>query len=326
MELLNMMRRGAIGWTSSYAEALYGCMGCKLCQEHCLHRNDVAAALFEGRRLAVEHGCGHPALERFAEQHRSRNDKLRTLLRQRLPSADLSHEAQVALFPGSDAVERSFEDIEHALAVFRNLELDFVRVMDAPVVSSPYELWASGHRDATRFACEELLRYLRNFATLIVNAACDTHFLRVTMRELGFDHNVEIVHITEYLASHTARLPIKRQHEVAYYHDSCYLVRHLGIVDAPRRLLGRCVKSVREYFHNRERAECCGGGALVPLLMPDATKRHARTRLDEPRLYGVPLLIAGSTECKLPLQQARIDAIAPEVQSLINVLAWSITG
>jgi Fe-S oxidoreductase/nitrate reductase gamma subunit len=82
-------------------------------------------------------------------------------------------------------------------------------------------------------------------------------------REFGADF--EVVHHTQMLETLLAegRLPLKPGAEVKItYHDSCYLMRHNGVADAPRNVLRKANNGlpVLEMAQNRKEGLCCGAG------------------------------------------------------------------
>ncbi|MCK5795944.1 MAG: (Fe-S)-binding protein, partial [Deltaproteobacteria bacterium] len=173
MQTLNMLRRGDIPWRQSYVDTLYACTGCKLCQTYCEHDIDVAAILWEGRTEARSRGFVHPTLEHLPEELRQRADDLRVKLEKSHLADRLASEARVGYLPGVDAIETSMGDIDDAFFVFDRLGLDFVRLAEASVLCVAYQLWAGGFIETARHAAEELVRQLRNYATVVVgSAAC----------------------------------------------------------------------------------------------------------------------------------------------------------
>jgi Fe-S oxidoreductase len=330
MQILEMLRRGAVSWQQSFVEPLYACTGCRLCQEYCEHGNDVARTLWEGRAAARERGLGHPALERLPERLRQRNEQLRRTLERSPLARHLASQARVGFVPGFDSAcslddppadGDPLGDIHDAFFVFERLGLDFVCLADGLLSGAGYALWAGGFTEAARFHAEELCKRLRNYSTLVVGSAAAAWLLRVFLPEQGFDHGSEVLHLTEFLAPHAERLEVRRRRFSAFYHDPCYLGRHLGVYDAPRRLLARCVESPREFFHHREKAECCGGGGLVPQTYPEATTGQALHRLEEPQLFGVDVVVTACPTCKRSLQSVESPL---QVLDLINLLAWSL--
>lgn len=322
MHLLNMVNKRAAPWQSDTAAPLFACTGCKLCQQYCLHGNDVAATLWEGRVEAQRRGVAPPALTDLPQRFRNRQQRLRTRLRESSQADRLAREARVGYLPGCDAVDIYLEDVTDAFAVFDSLELHFVRLLDAPLACVGYPLWAAGQLDEARLVAEEFVRALRPFATVVLGCAACTHLLRDRLPAEGFEHNTEVLHASEFLSMHAERLPVVRTRATAYYHDPCYLGRRLGVYEAPRQLVGRCVDGVREFFHSRQLAECCGGGGLVPHTFPDAAVRQAQRRLEESQLFDVPLVVTACASCKRTLRAARTPV---DVIDLVNLLAWAVS-
>ena len=79
----------------------------------------------------------------------------------------------------------------------------------------------------------------------------------------AFGGRYEVVHHTQLLAQlhDQGRLPIVPAVERVVFHDPCYLARHNGEVDAPRRLVEAVSRDApREFALCGERAMCCGAG------------------------------------------------------------------
>jgi heterodisulfide reductase subunit D len=167
-----------------------------------------------------------------------------------------------------------------------------------------------------------MVRSLRRFATVVVGCPACTWLLREKLPAEGLEHNTEVLHISEFLYVHAERLDIRHTREAAFYHDPCYLGRYLGIFEPPRRLVSRCVQSVKEFFYTGEEAECCGGGGLVPQTFPEAAMGQARRRLREAQLFEVPLVVTACPTCRRTLAKAGEDRV--EVMDLVNLLAWAI--
>jgi Fe-S oxidoreductase len=323
MELMNMLRLNAIPWDAEVANAFYGCTGCRLCRQYCLHGNTVASILEKGRNWAERRQLGHPALHRLPERFRARNERLQSKLHQHFSPHLFAEEAQVGFFPGCDMIDFAVEDIRDAFTVFDSLGLNFIRLMSIPQVCAGYPLWSAGFTEAARFVAAEITESLRHFATVVTGCPACTYLLREKLPEEGFESQTEILHITEFLYVHAERLNIQRVRPAAFYHDPCYLGRYLGVYDPPRRLLSRCVKSLREFFYSREESECCGGGGLLPHTFPVAARRQARRRLDEAAHFEVPLVVSSCPTCKQTLSQAE-EGHPVEVMDLLNLLAWSL--
>jgi L-lactate dehydrogenase complex protein LldE len=82
---------------------------------------------------------------------------------------------------------------------------------------------------------------------------------------------------------------------VAVYHDSCHMMRVLGIRDAPRRLLAY-VKNldVRE-LEAPER--CCGFGGTFSLRYPELASAMADEKVNDATAQGASVLVSSDIGC-----------------------------
>ncbi|HZE06581.1 MAG TPA: (Fe-S)-binding protein, partial [Solirubrobacteraceae bacterium] len=95
-------------------------------------------------------------------------------------------------------------------------------------------------------------------------------------------HTFEALHYTQLLAPLVDRLDFQRELNVKVtFHDPCYLGRHNGEYDAPRKLIN-AIPGVRltEMGRCKQNAYCCGGGG-GGMWLDGHTASHTRERLSE---------------------------------------------
>ncbi|MGD0719168.1 MAG: (Fe-S)-binding protein, partial [Thermoplasmata archaeon] len=81
------------------------------------------------------------------------------------------------------------------------------------------------------------------------------------------------------------------------YHDPCYLGRHNGVYEAPRRLLELSGLKVVEMGNNRGQALCCGGGGGRMWMETEPLERPGVRRVKEAAETGAELLATACPYC-----------------------------
>ncbi len=161
-------------------------------------------------------------------------------------------------------------------------------------------------------------------ARKLVVTACPHCFnaLRNDYPQLGGDFRV--VHHAQFL---DALVSEGRLEPLAYggsvtFHDPCYLGRHNGEYDAPRRLLGGIRAGLREMPRSRAASFCCGaGGAQVWKEEEAGDARVASVRMAEARATGADVIATGCPFCKVMLATATgADGEGPQVKDLAQLL------
>jgi dimethylglycine catabolism B len=138
----------------------------------------------------------------------------------------------------------------------------------------------------------------------------------------GFERPV--VHYTTFLARHLDQLKPLLKHSVnkkITYHDPCYLGRHNGEYEAPRKLL-EAIPGVElvEMARNRENGYCCGGGG-GGMWMDSFTGKHTKMRLSEKRAMEAASTGANVLAVACPFEVSRFeDAVKSTGNEHVGVL------
>lgn len=124
---------------------------------------------------------------------------------------------------------------------------------------------------------------------------CDPHAFNALKNEYPeFGGNFEVVHHTQLIDRliREGRLAPQRAHEGLLYHEPCYLARHNGEYEAPRRVLAAISRDTpREFALARDKAMCCGAGG-ARMWMEERTGQRINVLRAEQALARSPRAIA----------------------------------
>jgi len=108
------------------------------------------------------------------------------------------------------------------------------------------------------------------------------------------------------------------------YHDPCYLGRHHGVYEPPRRVLQEMsgVELV-EFEEKREDAACCGGGGGRPWLEENACDGFADERIAEAMDLGADLIVTPCPYCIQMFEESidKLGASRLEVRDVVELAA-----
>ena len=110
---------------------------------------------------------------------------------------------------------------------------------------------------------------------------------------------VNVVHYTQALEElfDADKLVAQVETRSVTYHDPCYLGRHQGVFEAPRRLLELSGVKLVEMPNNKAQALCCGGGGGRMWMETDPSERLGTRRVAEAAGTGADLLATACPYC-----------------------------
>jgi dimethylglycine catabolism B len=287
-----LVARGDLAGDRDTAETSWGCSGCHACTSFCEHKNPVADTLYAARATYRDAGAAPTAVVESERRHGLRVAEAGNALAELARESGVRSDARTALLVGCAYLRKARPE---ALAIVRSVValVGPVRLI-AGCCGAP--LLHAGDRagfEAARARTVEAARGARSFVVgdpgcaLVLNDARALPFVR-----LAADH-----------APNLAKIPGFGQRSAVRFHDPCALGRGLSEYDAPRVVLGRALgRAVDEFDSQRERAECSGGGALLPISMPGASAEIAERRLAAHERLGGGILV---TACASSLRRFR---------------------
>ncbi|MBE9572041.1 MAG: (Fe-S)-binding protein [Proteobacteria bacterium] len=125
----------------------------------------------------------------------------------------------------------------------------------------------------------------------------------------ALDGEFQVYHYTQVLAPliQSGKIPLKELNDKITYHDPCYLGRHNGEYNAPRKIL-KAVPGIElvEMDRSRENAFCCGGGGgnFFTDILGGGEDSPSRIRVREALDTGAGIIAVACPQCAKMLDDA----------------------
>ena len=326
---------------------LFSCLTCYMCQSECPSDVDFPVFVRRARSLAQgrgQHGiCAHSGqVQSLARLMTSPNIKQRRLewLSQEYR---VSEKSDVLLWVGcAPYFESIFEDIgfsalgitKATLGVLNSLGIE-PKLLANERCCGHDALW-TGDVDTFRKLAEHNAAQIKEAGVKKIIFTCPEGYRTF---KLDYPNHVdlgcEVQHISELLAEKLgqgSRMAgkLKEIKKKVTYQDPCRLGRHLGVYDAPRRVL-EAIPGIEliEMKHNGPESVCCGTSAFTNC---DSYSNMLRTeRLSEAVQTGAELLITACPKCQTHFRCAQVDKGEEqrptpkiEVLDLVNLVANAV--
>ena len=146
----------------------------------------------------------------------------------------------------------------------------------------------------------------RGVTRIIVSSPHCYYTFKNEYPELG--GNFEVIHFSQYIGELIDQGKLTFSKELAKrvtYHDPCYLGRHSGVYEEPRRVL-RSIPGLElvEMGESREEAVCCGGGGGGIWLDTPKEERLSDLRLNQALDTGAEVLVVACPYCMLNFEDS----------------------
>ena len=286
----------------------WGCTGCHRCTDFCEHDNPVADTLYGARAEYRDAGLAPEAVQVSERRHSLRVAEANASLSELSREPGVHVDGKVALLVGCVYLRKARSE---ARAMVRSVValLGPVRLIKG-CCGAP--LLHAGDRSGFDEARAQIEEQVQGSQLVVGDPGCALSL--PTMRAVPF---------VRLAAEHADRLgkiagfgdagPVR-------FHDPCALGRGLGEYEGPRTVLARALgRAPDEFAEHHERAECSGGGALLPIAMPEASQKIAELRLQAHERAGGGTLV---TACASSLRRFRAQG-APAVD-IASVVAQSL--
>jgi len=310
--------RGDLTADRDLALTSWGCSGCHRCSNFCEHKNPVADTLYAARAEYRDAGLAPDAVRASEERHGKRGAEASAALSELAKESGVRADAPVALLVGCAYLRKARSE---ARAMVRSVValLGPVRLVSGCCGAPSLHAGDRAGFEEARTRIEEQTRNAQPFVVgdpgcaLALSADRGSQaaaaVLSVPFVRLAADHAGKLRKIPGFGANSPVR-----------FHDPCALGRGLGEYDAPRVVLARALgRKPDEFAEQRELSECSGGGALLPIAMPETSAKIADSRLRAHEREGGGTLV---TACASSLRRFRAQGTA--AVDIASIVAQSL--
>ncbi len=293
------LARGDLSLAKETTDLAWACTGCLGCRERCDHKNPVADTLADARAGLFEAGSVPDVVRALSSEREERRAERRVVVER------LGHgrAASLKLLLGCGYLRYAHAEAELAVAVLAKLLGREVHVLSG---CCGYTARAAGDALALAEDRADLSLELDGADRLVVlDPGCARAMLEAEGR---FRPTPEP--FIDLLSEHLAELAPRADERRYRYHDACQLGRGLGRYEQPRALVARVSgRAPHEFERARERADCAGGGGLLPLTNPEVSSAIADGRIAEHDRLGGGTIVTGCAGSLHRFRKSGADAI-----------------
>ena len=330
--------------SKSLFEAIFACTMCKACENICLVDLPLLKVWEQVRQEAFRKGRWNPLLLSLYNKVKSTHNIYGLPTEERLAWANLAgmnmsrrtkKKAPLAFFVGCQASYsgKMGNVAPSVVKILRKTKVNFTILgLDEWCCGSPVFL-AGGYSAGRDFAKHNLDQLKELGVERIVTACsgCYRAFKIVYPRVLGEKWDIEVLHITELAEELIKNGKLKLKHSIKEkitFKDPCELVRHCGLVEAPREVIKQ-IPNVRfeELPSNKHEALCCGGGGLLKLNDSDLVNQVNSRLVSEIKYTEAEIVANGCPTCKdTILTGVKNDNLDVEVLDISELIVRAMEG
>jgi L-lactate dehydrogenase complex protein LldE len=172
--------------------------------------------------------------------------------------------------------------------------------------------WNSGYREEARAAAHRFVKVFSGADKIVCPSGSCVHMVRNHYPELFADEDLEFrMHVkeignrcyefSEYLTDvlGVVNFGAKFEGDVTY-HDSCHLLRGLGIAEQPRKLL-RNVEGLR-LIEMHDSDVCCGFGGTFSVNYPQISTAMVDEKIDNIVASGAEYVVGCDVSCLMNIR------------------------
>jgi len=205
--------------------------------------------------------------------------------------------------------------VADAEALLRDADHDVVFPPDQTCCGQP--AFNAGHREAAARVARQFTRaFSRDLPVVCPSGSCAAmvaHYLPELLDVAPY----EVYELSAFLSKHASNTALLAGRRVVY-HDSCHLLRELGVSEEPRGLLRAAGADVTELARPDL---CCGFGGTFSVRQPEVSVAMADDKLADAQRSGAEALVTADPGCLLHLRARAARVGGLRVVHLATALA-----
>jgi Fe-S oxidoreductase len=302
-------------------DEIWSCTTCGACEEECPLLIEYIDKIVDVRRGMVDEGLVPQSLQKPLQALEKRGNPYGKMEKKRADwTADLPEDYTVKRLDGGKETANTLYFVD-SVTSYDDTTQDIARATVAILnaaqtnfgILGPAEK-DSGH-EVRRFGEETLFWELRdsNIDAILDSGAnhvvtADPHAYNALKHDYTDIPPVE--HISQFIATaiEAGKIRFKSNvhpDKIYTYHDPCYLGRHNGMYDIPRRIIDAIPGILRvEMVKCRDRSFCCGGGGLMLYYEPIEEKRMGQLRVEMANEAGATVIVTACPFCMINIEDA----------------------
>jgi Fe-S oxidoreductase len=321
-----IMHEAQLGATDFGKEEVWLCATCRACVQRCPRGVEIIDVMRAVRRAVVSLGIGIvPDALRISAKNIAgagnplgENPENRGDWAKELGVKKFTQGTEILYFPCCiPAYDPDAKRISRATAtVLSKLGIDF-GILGSEEKCCGEAIRKAGYEDTFQSLAQSNITAFNDngVKTVVVSSPHCYHTFKNEYPELG--GKFKVIHITQYLASLIDQGELKFSKEISkgvIYSDPCYLGRHNGIYDEPRKVLQSIPGlELMEFPDSREDNLCCGGGGGRIWMETVKGERFSDIRVEQALEKGADIIAVTCPYCFLNYRDSVLTMDKAEV-------------
>jgi len=332
-----LVREANFGMSKIEGEDIWRCTTCGKCSKQCPRNVKQVESGIALRRIATEYGVFSASANPIRSIRSSLNSEGNPFFMERKKRADWSQglsvkeftpNMEILYYPGCYlSYDPRLKKVASATAnVLKKAGVNF-GILGTKENCCGESIRKTGDEEMFKHLAKENIKtFIDNgVRKILVSSPHCYHAFKNEYPE--FMVNFEIVHIAQFLFEliNKGRLVLNKEYsKKVTYHDPCYLGRHNGIYDEPRKVLQKIsALELNEMADSRENSFCCGGGGGRIWMDTPKCERFSDLRVEQAIETGAEVLVTSCPYCITNFEDSllsRKDSEAIKIKDITEII------